>query len=86
MKTLVGAVASDLQPGDLVRGLTHSRIVTGPPVRVVRTRVIGAPGGVCHIIRVSYFIVGKNEYGWRDVSPDRTVTVERDLPPFTEAY
>lgn len=73
MKTLVHKKAEDIEPGDLVRGINHSRIVTGPPVRVIRIRAIGYG---LDVIRVSYFIIGRNEYGWRDISIERGVTVE----------
>lgn len=77
MKTLVHSTAGDLKSGDLVRGINHSRIVTGPPVRVIRLRVPDVRNAP-DVIRISYFILGRNEFGWRDVPCDRGVTVEVD--------
>lgn len=63
---------ADIAPGDIVRGVNHSRIVTGPPVRVTSARPIGAGR-----IRVGYVIIGVWSHGWRDLDASRGVTVER---------
>lgn len=70
---LVSVKARDLSKGDVARGVNHSRIVTGPPVRVINVRPIGDDR-----VRVSYVIIGIWSNGWRDIEADRTVTVERE--------
>jgi hypothetical protein len=38
--TIHSCRAHELQPGDLARGVNHSRIMTGPPVRIIRARTV----------------------------------------------
>lgn len=39
-ETVHSCRADALQPGDIARGVNHSRIMTGPPVRITGTRII----------------------------------------------
>lgn len=72
MSVLCSAHLNEVAEGDLVRGINHSRIITGPPVRVKAVRPI-ANGR----LRVSYVLVGIWTCGWRDLPADRGVTIER---------
>lgn len=63
--------ASRVMPGDMVRGLHDRRIVTGCPVRI--KRVYDLPNGKR---RFTYVIPGPFTTGWKDVSPDRPMTLE----------
>ena len=65
---------SDLVVGDVTRGINHTRILTGPPVRITGLYMAPKRGQR----RVRYLILGRFVFGWRDVDNDRPVTVERN--------
>lgn len=69
---LTTITVSELEPGDLARGVNHSQIITGAPVRIRTLRHLG--GGT---YRVTYQIIGGGHApGWRDLDGSRTVTID----------
>lgn len=87
--------AREIRSGDIVRGVADRRIITGEPVAVSSARAVSTnrhgpecddwcpyyrlAGHAGHVvIRVSY-LRSDGRTGWRDLAPDRTVTVATNV-------
>jgi hypothetical protein len=72
--TLARVSVSELEVGDVARGVRDPKMITGAPVRILNVKHIGDGR-----YRVSYHIIGSGwAPGWRNLDGSRSVTLDRE--------